>query len=283
MNKISKILLLVLMVFIAVPNLVFAEEYKSGDIVELINPTGEESLKFYIEPISVDGINYYNLYSVEPIIKEKTLKEIDNLFEQDILNYVPKIKYVYDYYEEGKLGVDILSSVYSCIGEEYDWENKPESYYFNCPVYKDKYDNIHMGTVTTTGNQGSVENVEFYSILKSDNPSYDYVFKYKKFDSESDFYDSYEYNIFKGNYFMSVEIEEANLDMIRKVKIEEPKVEENATKEETTTTTTQKEEVKDVKNPSTGDVNIVFVMLGLVSFAGLALVANKKVRKIKNN
>ena len=329
MNKISKILLLVLMVFMAVPNLVFAEEYKVGDLVEVINQTGGESQQFYImateKEFEIMRSNYCKTPNrdeevctgygeVDENFDYRALSTIDEfIFDEKISDYVFLVSkkpyhknFIFD--EE-----DDVSNVYN--DESYCFFDNGKEFSYIClkmngdellSKFLDVYYGAKMGNVLEvlySNNDNLIySNSGFYGEKKYNNiPLYLSNYKNAVLDYVGR-YESLRYSKiieFKNNTLTAKvetidyeENESATLDVyltilmskenIRHVvqeepNIEEPKVEENVTKEEVTT----KEEVKNVKNPSTGDVNIAFVMLGLVSFTGLALIANKKIRKVK--
>ena len=319
MNKISKILLLVLMVFMAVPNLVFAEEYKVGDLVEVINQTGGESQQFYImateKEFEIMRTNYCKFSDIEEC---KEYLEKDEQYEYfgsngvvgedffwdkdfEMLLLVSKEKYYENFKYDGsyeasniletnegeKCFINNSKFTYLCNLDDYDFE------LFTSWIFNDFFISglellYSYDSDLYYHNSGFEGKKELYNI-----PNYLKHYKGGMLDIQSsarryvkivDVNDNImiiekeraNYNeIASGDVYLTMFISKENIRKVVKddANTEEPKVEENVTKEE----------VKDVKNPSTGDINIAFVMLGLVSFAGLALVANKKFRKIKNN
>lgn len=341
MKKVRNILLLVLMVFMAVPNLVFAEEYKVGDLVEVINQTGGDSQQFYImateKEFEIMRLNYCKVPGNNDSEECTGYDEIDEnfsygngafsaewLFDEQISDYVVLISkkvyykdFVYDAIDDGYNLYNNDSYCYFDNRKEFSYiclkmnaDEQLLSEYFGYFKYGDLIELLYSNNDNLT-----YYNSGFYGNKKINNiPSYlsNYknallyyeggsVLRYSKItgfenntltarvetialdEGETATFDVYLTILMSKENIRHVVQEEPNA--------EEPKVEENVTKEElkidgsetkeeSITTTAENE---DVKNPSTGDINIVFIMLGLVSFAGLALIANKKFRKIKNN
>jgi len=324
MNKASKFLLLVLMVFMAIPNLVLAEEYKVGDLVEVINQTGGESQQFYImateKEFEIMKSNYckdpnhnddevctgydevdekYYYFGSKGVVSEDFFWDKD--FEMLLLvskeKYYENFKYdgsyeasnILEINEGEKCFINNSKFTYLCNLDDYDFE------LFTSWIFNDFFISglellYSYDDDLSYQNSGFKGKKELYNI-----PNYlkhykggildiqNNVGRYVKIADVNDNIMIIEKEgansneIASGDVYLTMFISKEN---IRKVvqndaNAEEP-IEENVTKEEITTK-------KEVKNPSTGDINIVFIMLGLVSFAGLALIANKKFRKIKNN
>jgi len=304
MNKVNKILLLVLMVFMAIPNLVFAE-------TKIERIIGDEGIDFKIASDAfVNGKTYK--YGLSGISTESPKYIINETFVED-----GKINISFDGYTDNEW-IRKYDTVYLTVkdGDNYILEAEPldmklpllESFVLteNRNGYRIKirysdilvkynfyyiFEEITDNKIISDYSKGvsldklslkgfsdiPKENAKWvygdldpYAVeisntsLPKENGLYYIWLKAKGEDTKT----IYGYTILK--------IE--NGEMEENVTKEELKTDENATKEESITNTAENE---DVKNPSTGDINIAFVMLGLVSFAGLALIANKKIRKVK--
>lgn len=278
----KKLFLLLTMIFAITfgINNVSAEEtieYKAGDLVEVINPDGGESLKFYIEPFE-DEEGEYILFSVDPIIKNETVNESEEKYESDkeLFEQNNRFKYLYDIDENIENNnysfiQEITSAPISCIDEIWysSYDNIKDSYYFNCSRYKGKYNNsfiLSLEHVDLSKNKWRV-----FSYLEiSDDPKYDFVLRNIKTKEEA----IEEFNTKKLDYYLALQISEPNLKLIRKAEIKE----NNEQSANNNVQTTTKDEVT---NPKTSDTN-PYIIIGftLVGVAAI-IISRKKIIKLK--
>lgn len=285
-------LIIMSILFINVEN-VKAEEYQVGDLVEVINPSGGESMRFYITDIlKVDEDMLYTLTSTEPYIRTMKFTE-ENLktgwFDPIVIlehyeNVDEKFKYFIDmdknslsYENNEEYGVFATTSPPTLCDDfplnkkvYIEFEDLQEPIYFNCSVLKNdkgKFNNSYAFNTFYPGKGYILSYVEV-----SENPSYDFVLKTIISDSTNDLVNELN-NLNLNNSlsgYLAISIHEKNLSLINKI--------ENNTNYIDVNQTTKNNE--NIKNPSTSDINIAIIgLVTLITLTGV-IVGVKRLKKL---
>lgn len=248
-----------------------AENYQVGDLVEVINPNGEKSQRFYISGIKKDnqyGL-YYSLTSEKPLMVDKTVNEVPKATSGPWT--LEKMKFINDDYSYlidinnsinqnlvfiTDLNIDLSScepkdqTVDSIYYTDYDIE-------ITCPNFFYNFSNNTFISIYSSSD--SITRFKYLE-RKTNNE-----FVLKTFLNINDEYAN-ERTTKKLDYYIRLVIEEKNLNLIRKVETEE---------------ILNAETTNNIENPKTADVNILLAVLGIGIFTGIIVLSTNELKKIK--
>lgn len=244
-------LILVSILFINIEK-VNAEEYKVGDLVEVINSSGGETIKFYITGED-EG---YTLESKNAIINS-SLSELDEgiyyipQYLEDLEGVIKKQKYsLIQGFEfggiESCLDIDSLES----IGEA--------GINVNCPSYMKNYDNVFISS-------DSRVSIFFMQQVNGN-------FLVKKLTASS--FDELDKKIGKKmNFYLGLFVSKENSNIMRKVDFSQ----ENANDIQTTILNNK---LNVVSNPKTNDINSLLIGASILIVGFITIVGIKKIKKL---
>lgn len=247
-------LILISVLFINVGK-VNAEEYKVGDLVEVINPSGGETMKFYIT-VEEDGylLESKNAIFNSSLSESKDISVIPQYLE-DLENVIKKQKYSF-----------IQGFEFGCIEDLLDddsIENIDEKgINVNFPSFMKNYDDVFIAS-NVSGDTASV------LFMKQVNGSF--VVKQLTANSFQELDNKIGGNL---NFYLSLYISKENSNIMRKVELPQSQ----NTNEMQTTTINDKQYI--VSNPKTNDINILFVSVGVLLVGFGIVLGTRKLKKL---
>lgn len=261
-------LILISILFINVGK-VNAEEYKAGDLVEIINPSGGESQKFYVVLNNSDSVT---LVSKEKFLENEPLKNtLDKSVESLASN---NFKYLFEIEntqkDENGLVIsfvqDIAVPVFACnINLDKYTNGWSPIEYFNCPKFYENFTGSYTYSFSEEFPIGIFE--------KSDDPNYQYMIK--GYSTENN-----EVLDKKLNYYLWIEIDSKNLDFLKKTNIiiDEDNKDNKDNNDMQSNNFNANNEV--VKNPKTSDNNIVLIIVLITIVSIGSFVSINKLKKL---
>lgn len=247
-------LILISVLFIGIGK-VKAEEYKVGDLVEIINPSGGETMKFYIV-VEEDG---YILES-ENAIFNSSLSESEDIsiipqYLEDLEETIKKQKYSFIQGFEF-WGIDAL------IDQEIIENIDEKGINVNIPSFMKNYDNVFI-TYESSNN--------FAIFMKQVNGS----FMIKKVTANS----IYELDNKIGeklNFYLGLFVSKENSNIMRKVDLSQSV---NTNEIQTTTVNDNK---NTIPNPKTNDINTLLVGISILLTGFITILGIRKLKKLNS-
>ena len=245
-------------------NNIYAEEYNDGDLVEIIHPTGGETLKYYIYDLNEDKTEYF-LTAVKPFATEMSLNEVEVAIVDD--------EYVFGYpvYYEDKIETqdisflqDITVPIYLCIDNYTNIETLSEETEFSCPKLNGDFDNSFV--LFLQKHVGGEVKYFFQYLKKKENTESDYILK----TIVSDTPNFEELDTIKLNYYAVIAIEQQNMGIVKKVV--KPEVVSTSNNEQVTSSDIECDEKE---NPKTGDKTLL-IGTSIMFIAGFTLFNTKR-------
>lgn len=276
-------LILVSILFINIEK-VYAEEYQVGDVVELLNPSGNSGEKFYIvkkqEPgdLSSSQVNYtyYVLMSILPVQDcKKALEFFINPYYSIVTQKKAKDDFSYIFDIEDSITphysfIQGLSlSLNSC--EEKKINN---NLYYKCPEFLSDYKN----SLVNDSYIGS--NYVFSYIEKSDIEDYTYVLREFVSDNKQNpiIQEARDSKIL--NYYIRLIVEEPNLQYLKKSSyISGNKNSCELNNNLNSVDNNIPKETNGIENPKTADVKIALVIFGILVAGVFITIGYKEVKK----
>lgn len=243
-------MLLISVLFVGIGK-VKAEDYKVGDLVEIINPNGGKSMEFYIQNIDKNNNTNYILISKNPILSN--ISTIDN---EDILEY----EYLNNLEVMGSFSPNVCSFK---LTQEQINDIDENGIKITCPDYITSYDNIldSVYQVPTDSN--------YYALYLEKINNNEYLLKKQIAPSKEDLDTKIGKKL---NIFISISLNDPTL--LKKIDVSELENIDNIQ------TTTVNDNQNTIANPKTSDINIVIIgMVTLIVLSGV-IVGIRRLKKL---